>query len=372
MHQVERAIFDLRRGLPVVIDDGQDASDFGTLVYPLESIADTAVEQLTETGDGLATLTLTRHRMEAMGYPISAEAACLPLVASAGLTSAELYRLAASTQSARDGVFAEPRPAKPSERAALALMRRALLIPAALTASIQPDRRELIEQAIARGELLSVPARAAERCFELATGMLKRVSEADVPLTEAASSRFILFREPDGLREHVAVLIGEQSAWPTDVPVRMHSACLTGDLFGSLRCDCGEQLKTAVSTIESLGGGVLLYLAQEGRGIGLANKLRAYALQDQGHDTVEADQILGFGEDERRYAVAVDMLAALDIQRVHLLTNNPDKLRALADGGINVAMQARLYGKVTDQNRGYLNAKATRSGHMLSELLKEP
>jgi GTP cyclohydrolase II len=118
-----------------------------------------------------------------------------------------------------------------------------------------------------------------------------------------------------------------------------------------------------------MGGGVLLYLAQEGRGIGLANKLRAYTLQDQGHDTVDADQILGFGEDERRYCVAVDMLAALGIGKVRLLTNNPSKLRALAEGGIEVAGRKKLYGHVTDENRRYLSAKANRSGHLLGEVL---
>jgi GTP cyclohydrolase II len=167
----------------------------------------------------------------------------------------------------------------------------------------------------------------------------------------------------------VAVVIGERKDWPDEVPVRIHSSCLTGDLFGSLRCDCGEQLRSGVSNIEKMGGGVLLYLAQEGRGIGLANKLRAYTLQDQGHDTVDADQILGFGEDERRYCVAVDMLAALGINKVRLLTNNPTKLRALAEGGIEVAGRQELYGVVTKENRRYLAAKANRSGHMLNEVL---
>ena len=376
MHQIERAIFDLRRGLPVVIRDDQDA-DSGqdvpseTLVYPVESMADSAIEQLTTTREWSASLTLTRYRLQAMGYSIRTEAASLPLRDEARPASGDLYREAASARSARSDLFTEPRPARPCERAALALMRRALLVPAALTATIERHQRDDIDRAVANGELLSVPARAAERCLDLGAGLLKRVSEANVPLADGVASRFVLFREPDGLREHVAVLIGDRAGWDPDVPVRLHSACLTGDLFGSLRCDCGEQLRTGVKRIDDLGGGVLLYLDQEGRGIGLANKLRAYALQDEGRDTVEADHILGFGDDERRYAVAVDMLMALSIRRVHLLTNNPDKIAALAAGGIDVALQDRLYGSVTDQNRGYLKAKASHSGHLLDALLKE-
>ncbi|BBI60247.1 hypothetical protein HSBAA_15530 [Vreelandella sulfidaeris] len=126
------------------------------------------------------------------------------------------------------------------------------------------------------------------------------------------------------------MVIGKPERWEGAVPLRMHSACLTGDLFGSLRCDCGEQLRNAVADIQSMGGGVLLYLAQEGRGIGLANKLRAYTLQDGGLDTVDADQMLGFGDDERQYAVAVDMLNALDINQSAAADQQPVKNRGAA------------------------------------------
>ncbi|WP_163560380.1 GTP cyclohydrolase II, partial [Halomonas sp. NO4] len=258
--------------------------------------------------------------------------------------------------------------AAPAESAALALMRRALLIPAALVARVAPERRAAVAAEVADGTLLEVPVEAAARCQE-ARGLLKRISEARIPLEDAFDSRFILFREPDGLREHVAVVIGAPETAAGPVPLRLHSACLTGDLFGSLRCDCGEQLRNAVAEIEALGGGVLLYLAQEGRGIGLANKLRAYTRQDAGLDTLDADHSLGFAEDERRYAVAVDMLASLGIRRVQLLTNNPGKIAALTDGGIEVASRQALYGTLNDHNRRYLSAKAERAGHMLEGVL---
>lgn len=368
MHQVERAIFDLRRGLPVVILDESSGHQAATLVYPLESIADPQLQALAERSGGQPALTLTNHRLAALGHAVSTSAASLLLPDSHGLSSREIYQTATG-HSLRSTLNSNCRPASLGERAALALMRRALLVPAAVTAGIEPGQRPDIDRAIEHGELLAVQARAAEQCLELGSGLLRCISEADVPLANAPDTRFVLFREPDGLREHIAVVIGDTEKWSAAVPVRLHSACLTGDLFDSLRCDCGEQLRTSISSIQSMGGGVLLYLAQEGRGIGLANKLRAYALQDQGMDTVEADQALGFGDDERRYGVAVDMLRSLDIGRIHLLTNNPLKVDALTAAGIDVVEQGRVFGSVTHQNRRYLSAKANRSGHLLQELL---
>lgn len=370
MHQVERAIFDLRRGLPVAIIDDSSGLQQVTLVYPLESVADPDLQALAERSGSHPALTLTNHHLAAMGHPISTQAASLPLANGHGLSSREIYQ-AATGDSIHSELYSDPRPASPGERAALALMRRALLVPAALTAGVEPEQQNAIARAIDQRELLAVPARAAERCFELGGGLLRRISEAEVPLANAPNTRFVLFREPDGLREHIAVLIGDRANWPATVPVRLHSACLTGDLFDSLRCDCGEQLRTSVASIQAMGGGALLYLAQEGRGIGLANKLRAYALQDQGLDTVDADQALGFGDDERRYSVAVDMLRSLDIGRIHLLTNNPLKIDALSAGGIDVVEQDRVFGSVTRQNRRYLSAKANRSGHLLQDLLED-
>ncbi len=365
MHQVERAIFDLRRGLPVVIVD----EAIRTLVYPVEGIRDRVLQEILVTAGQQPSLVLTGHRLGALGHRVRADVARLPLAAGVEPDARRICAQAFGQQAPSPNPFLDPRPAGPGERSALALMRRALLIPAALTARIDPSRENPIDRLIDRGELLQVDAESAARCFEQAAGMLKRVSEARVPLEDAEDAHFVLFREPDGLREHVAVLIGQPDQWPRDVPVRMHSSCLTGDLFGSLRCDCGEQLRTGVGRIREMGGGVLLYLSQEGRGIGLANKLRAYALQDAGYDTVDADQILGFGQDERNYRVAVDMLAALEIRRIRLLTNNPLKIRALTEGGIQIAGRDGLYGRVNSHNRRYLSAKATRSGHLLTEVL---
>ena len=372
MHQIERAIFDLRRGVAILIDDDvseKEARAPSALVLPVDGLSH---DDLPGANDRHALeLVVSRHRLAALGIKARCEAASLKLKQGRQtLNIKEVLGAACGDAPLERGLYDQPGPASVVQRAALALMRRALLIPAALTVSLDERQRRALQIQVERGEMLAVPARAAEHCFDLAAGLVRRISDARVPLAGVPDARFVLFREPDGLREHVAVIIGDPEQWPDDVPVRLHSACLTGDLFGSLRCDCGEQLRSGVRNIDELGGGVLLYLAQEGRGIGLANKLRAYTLQDQGHDTVDADQILGFGEDERRYRVAVDMLAALDIRRIRLLTNNPAKIRALTDGGIEVNGREKLFGRVTPENRRYLSAKAHRSGHMLEEVLR--
>ena len=153
------------------------------------------------------------------------------------------------------------------------------------------------------------------------------------------------------------------------VPVRLHSACLTGDVFGSRRCDCGDQLRLALRRLDELGGGIILYLEQEGRGLGLANKMRAYRLQDAGLDTLDANHTLGFDDDERDYGIAARMLGMLGCARVRLLTNNPAKLDGLSQAGIEVVGRIPLQGPVNADNRRYLTAKATRAGHKLDHLL---
>jgi GTP cyclohydrolase II len=209
---------------------------------------------------------------------------------------------------------------------------------------------------------VSVDVAAIERHAGLVRS-LKRTSQSRVPLAEAEESRIVLFRDEHGLGEHVAVVIGNPDVRGV-VPVRLHSACLTGDLLGSLRCDCGEQLRAAVHRIAELGGGVLLYLDQEGRGIGLANKLRAYAIQDTGLDTVDADRHLGFHADERNYDVAAALLRELGIKRIRLLTNNPRKIDALKQHGIDVVGRLPLVAPPNTHNERYLRAKRERSGHL--------
>jgi GTP cyclohydrolase II len=190
------------------------------------------------------------------------------------------------------------------------------------------------------------------------------VARAKLPLEDMPPTQIVAFRASDDGQEHVALVIGAFGGEPP--LVRLHSECLTGDVFGSLKCDCGLQLKEALKIIGRAGGGVLLYLRQEGRGIGLANKIRAYSLQDRGLDTVGANQRLGFADDERGYGHAAAMLRALGIDRVRLLTNNPAKVEGLAMAGITVAERVAHQMPANPHNADYLETKRKRSGHLLA------
>ncbi len=229
-------------------------------------------------------------------------------------------------------------------RIGIALAKAAHLLPAVLVAPLPPGADLTRVDA-------APPAAAAAR-----------IVSARVPLAAAAASAVHVFRPPDGRAEHAAIRIG---APDPEAPVlaRLHSACFTGDVLGSLKCDCGPQLDAALRAMAGPGG-ILLYLNQEGRGIGLANKMRAYALQDQGFDTVEANHRTGFEDDERDFSIAAGLLRAMGAPRVRLLTNNPAKIAALERQGIEVAERVPLHAGRTSWNAGYLATKRARSGHL--------
>jgi GTP cyclohydrolase II len=192
---------------------------------------------------------------------------------------------------------------------------------------------------------------------------LKPIVSADLPISVAINCKMIIFRSDDGTAEHYVFQVGNPSR---DKPLltRLHSTCFTGDVLGSLKCDCGPQLNGALEQIANYGAGILLYLNQEGRGIGLANKIRAYSLQDQGFDTVEANHRLGFEDDERDYKIGAEILKDLGFSEVRLLTNNPQKVSMLKENGINVITRLPLKMGETDVNRKYLSTKAKKSGHI--------
>lgn len=236
--------------------------------------------------------------------------------------------------------------------AALALAKLARLLPALVMAPATPGTPTLAQADIA--------AHAT-----LAATQLERVSEAVVPIEGVADCRLVAFRSPGSALDHLAILIGRPEAVAAPL-VRVHSECFTGDLLGSLRCDCGPQLRGAVDRIAAEGAGAVLYLAQEGRGIGLPNKLRAYALQDRGLDTLDANRALGFSADERDFQIAAAMLRQLGLRTVRLLTNNPSKLATLAAHGIDVAGRESLLFAGNGVNDGYLDTKHRRFGHWQS------
>jgi GTP cyclohydrolase II len=246
--------------------------------------------------------------------------------------------------------------------AAIELAKIAQVLPAVLVADTT------ISHAVSLSpRVIAVEAKAVARFRAEATHSLAIAGEAHVPLNSGMRTRFVVFRDAFG-EDPVAVIVGNPDL-SKPVPVRIHSACLTGDVFGSRRCDCGDQLRLALARLQEMGGGIILYLAQEGRGVGLANKMRTYRLQDAGLDTVDANTTLGFDDDERDYGVAVRMLQMLGCNRVVLLTNNPAKLDGLAKAGIEIAGRMPIETPINADNRRYMAAKAARAGHQLGHLI---
>jgi GTP cyclohydrolase II/3,4-dihydroxy 2-butanone 4-phosphate synthase/GTP cyclohydrolase II len=198
---------------------------------------------------------------------------------------------------------------------------------------------------------------------------LERYSEADIP-TERGVLRTVVFRDRRNGREHVAMVVGQVDG-KEGVPVRVHSECMTSEVFGSLKCDCRQQLDRALDFITQAGCGVVLYLRQEGRGIGLGNKIKAYALQEKGYDTYEANRQLGFADDLRSYDIAAEMLRSLDVRSVDLITNNPLKIAGLVEEGIPVRRRIPSRTEHNPHNVGYLKTKRERTGHLIELFAEE-
>lgn len=366
MHDAERGLFDLRQGRPLYVTA---PGERGALIATVDGLQVPALEALRRHGP--LRLAVTDHRARSMGLVSGADAAGAIAGVSFSLNGEgpeQILHLA----SAR-GTFAvdgdDLRRASAAETGGLTLARFGRLLPAVVSAAADPDASAALREALSSGAALSVTREQIDAMAGSTGVHVTRVSEGPVPLADAEDARFVFFRETNGYADHVAVVVGRREAWPDPLPIRIHSACLTGDLFGSLRCDCGEQLRGSLRQFAARGGGVLLYMSQEGRDIGLANKLRAYTLQEHGLDTVDADATLGFGPDERQYAAAVEMLRTLGVTRVQLLTNNPEKVGALREAGIDVAGRRPLYGTLNRHNLPYVKAKMQRAGHWLHDML---
>jgi len=360
---VARALSELRRGGAIAISAGSDSA-IAVAAELIEEPGFAWVLSAAEAGGGHgAQLLMTVERAARLGLGAPAGIERFRLMSLPVAVSADVIRqLADPTAEPIDPAFLElnPSEAVPAVlcQAVIELAKAARLLPAAVVVNVP---RSKVDALVAEPFRLAAGDVIAYRRSGAAG--LRRVGAASVPLAGAVETEIIAFRPMDGGKEHLAIIIGKLDPIQP-VLTRLHSECFTGDLLGSLRCDCGDQLRGAIDEIAKQGSGVLLYLAQEGRGIGLVNKLRAYQLQDAGADTLEANLQLGFGADERVYQPAAEMLRQLDIRSVRLLTNNPEKVKGLAQCGIAVAERVPHVFPANDHNQRYLSTKAIRFGHM--------
>jgi GTP cyclohydrolase II len=368
MRAVDRALAALRRGEAVAVAcaDGSVA-----VALAVETVGADALARLKRlAGGGEPVLAVTRRRALVLGaMPNGAkldDGGAVTLAVPGGLTAEDAAALADPEQrpggALPAGMTASAAEPGSREAAAVDLAKLARLLPAAVVAPARVTTGGL-EAWAKRHDLLHVRASDVADYRTHVVRTLRMVTDARVPLEGAEDTRVIAFRPADGGPEYLAIVIGEPDP-EQPVLARLHSECFTGDLLGSLRCDCGDQLRGAIAEIARRGSGVLLYLAQEGRGIGLVNKLRAYRIQDRGFDTVDANEILGFESDERVYLPAAEMLRQLGFRAVRLMTNNPDKMRQLARWGIEVVERVPHIFPSNNHNEAYLRTKAERSGHM--------
>jgi len=352
---VHRAIAEARRGVPVVL-----AARHPLIVAPAETVGAEGLNLIDRLSNGQASLLLAPSRAAAVlkhDLPDRGDAIALKL-ARPLIDAATLRRAADPTM---EQILPDYERVAPPDAAlaALALGKLARLLPAMVVAPVRPGWASLP----AGADLLSVPAEDLLAYPGRLAASLTKVAEVAVPLDGAPDARLIAFRALDQGIEHMAILVGDPAT--QDAPlVRIHSECFTGDLLGSLRCDCGPQLRGAILRMAEEGAGAVLYLSQEGRGIGLINKLRAYTLQDNGLDTLDANRALGWEADERNFHIAAAMLRALGMPRIRLLTNNPDKMASLAACGIDIAARVPHVFEPNGVNDAYLSTKALRFGHL--------
>lgn len=372
---VERALAELRRGGIVVLRDDDGA---GGLVIAAECCSPLALQRLQGLAQGAPVIVTTRRRAEAIGMEIPPHIAGgmgdtnkpITLDLPAGVPvdiilrpheqGPERSRHIALRHLSRPVASHAPRIAE----TAIELAKLSRLLPAVVLGPLSRDPGNKRRDWARDQNLVYVDAVDVLSYEQTASRNLQQVAQANVPLEGAENARILAWRPSDGGKEHLAIVVGEID--PTEpVLIRLHSECFTGDLLGSLRCDCGVQLRGAIAQIAKEGSGVLLYLAQEGRGIGLVNKLRAYELQDDGFDTIDANEQLGFDADERIYAPAATMLTRMGIKRVRLMTNNPEKISQLSKYGIEVVERVAHSFPSNGHNENYLRTKALRAGHLL-------
>ncbi len=397
-NSIEQAIEDLRNGKIVIVADDEDRENEGDLICAAELVTPEMINFMSQHGRGLICLALTAERCDELGLSQQVErntedqATAFTVMIDAdrrfgvttGISASDRARTihVAINPATQPGDLRRPGHVPPLRaraggvlqrvghtEAAVDLARMAGLYPAGVICEIlnadgSMARVPQLEE-FARQHGLSFVTVAQLVAYRLGTEkFVHRVAEARLP-TEYGEFRVIGYRNDVDDREHVALVFGDV-AGEQDVLVRMHSKCLTGDVFGSQRCDCGFQLHAAMTMIAQEGRGAIVYLDQEGRGIGLLNKLRAYALQDSGADTVQANQRLGFAPDLRNYGIGAQILRDLELSTIRVLTNNPRKLVGLEGYGLTIVARVPIVPTMTAENRGYLGTKRDKLGHLLT------
>jgi 3,4-dihydroxy 2-butanone 4-phosphate synthase/GTP cyclohydrolase II len=395
--RVEDAIEEIRQGRMVIVADDEDRENEGDLVMAAAEVTPDHINFMTKYGRGLICVTLTEERADELDLPLMTEANTDPQ-GTAFTVSVDAHRrfgvttgISAHDRAKTIQVMLDPRTnpvdlrrpghmmalrAKPGgvlrrvgqTEASVDLARLAGLAPMGVICEIlNPDgtmarRPQLEEFAKEHGlRFITVAQLVAYRLTK--TRLVRRVAEADLP-TKLGDFKVIGYESIVDQREHLALVKGDPTG-KKNVLVRMHSECMTGDVFGSLRCDCGEQLAAAMRRIDEEGVGAVVYLRQEGRGIGLGNKLKAYSLQDEGMDTVEANERLGFKPDLRDYGIGAQILLDLGLHSIRLLTNNPRKVVGLDGYDIEITGREPLTVEPGEHNHKYLATKKTKLGHIL-------
>jgi GTP cyclohydrolase II len=348
---VERALSEFRAARPVAIRSG----DLLVLAFPAEGLTEKQIAFLQAAGRNARLIIPGQKVRSAAGWEEEAAAVHLHPFTLEAIEDYIGHHHEEAANSYRPVLSAPSR----AEFAALALANLSLLLPAVAVADGS-------EADLERAPLLAAQAQDIIAFRDREARSLKIIARTLVPLDGAGPCEFVVFRGGDGFRDQIAVIVGSPHP-KRPVLARIHSACLTGDLFGSLKCDCGDQLRGTVKSMSEQGGGIVLYLDQEGRGNGLANKIRAYCLQEEGFDTYDADEILGFGQDQRRFDFAAEMLKLLGFASVRLMTNNPRKVAALRDAGLDVVSTHRVLARQTAHNAAYLAAKRDKGGHLLGD-----